>query len=140
MIRIGPSGNSETFYQEGHKHTYEAAEWLHRLGLNAYEYSFGRGVMITPAGTEKIREAFQKYGVEISAHAPYYTNFANEASDMIEKSIGYILQSIEAIKQMGGVRVVFHPASCGKATRAEALSRAERNIALMIEKVHETFD
>ena len=139
-IRIGPSGNSESFYNAGYKHTYEAAAWLKALGLNAYEYSFGRGVMISPAGAQKICEAFTESGVEISAHAPYYTNFANEDDKMIEKSVGYILQSVEAIRQMGGVRVVFHPASCGKSKREDAFSRAERNIARMIEKVHETFD
>lgn len=47
MLRIGPSGNSVGFYESGHKHTYEAAQWLREIGLTAYEYSFGRGVHLT---------------------------------------------------------------------------------------------
>ena len=140
MIRIGPSGNSTAFYESGHKHTYEEAEWLHSLGLNAFEYSFGRGVAIGDASAEVIKKHFNEYDIEISAHAPYYTNFANPSSDMIDKSIGYIIDSITAIRKMGGKRVVFHPASCGKATRDEAFSTTMRNIALLMERVHATFD
>ena len=139
MIRIGPSGNSLAFYESGHKHTYEEAEWLRSLGLNAFEYSFGRGVAIGDASAEVIKKCFNECDVEISAHAPYYTNFANPSSDMIDKSIGYIVESITAIRKMGGKRVVFHPASCGKATREEAFSATMRNIALLMERVHATF-
>ena len=44
MIRFGPSGNSDEFYQEGYKSTFQAMKWVHDKGLTAYEYSFGRGV------------------------------------------------------------------------------------------------
>ena len=140
MLRIGPSGNSEAFYASGHKHTYEAAQWLHTLGLNAFEYSFGRGVSIGDASAEKIRKEFSAYDIEISAHAPYYTNFANESDEMIEKSIGYILASVAAVQKMGGRRVVFHPASCGKQTRDAAVARARENIEKLMQAVHEAFD
>ena len=132
MLRIGPSGNSQSFYDEGHAHTYEEAKWLREKGLNAFEYSFGRGVNIGQAACEKIRDEFVKYDVEISAHAPYYTNFANPDDEMIEKSIAYVVRSIEAVKVMGGKRVVFHPAACGKSSRAEAVARTKDNIAKMM--------
>ncbi len=140
MIKIGPSGNSEEFYATGHKHTYEEAAWLNSLGLNAFEYSFGRGVTIGDAGAAKIGEEFAGYGIEISAHAPYYTNFSNKSGSMIEKSVGYILSSISAVKKMGGRRVVFHPASCGDMQREEAVELCKRNIALLMQNVHDTFD
>ena len=139
MLRIGPSGNSRSFYEEGHDHTYEEAEWLYKKGLNAFEYSFGRGVSISDATAAKIKEEFAKYDIAISAHAPYYTNFANPDPEMIEKSIMYISQSVDAIKKMGGNRVVFHPASCGKAPRAEAVARAKDNIAMMMSKLSGEF-
>ena len=139
MLRIGPSGNSKSFYDEGHAHTYEEAEWLHAKGLNAFEYSFGRGVSLSDGTATKIREAFSRYDIEISAHAPYYTNFANPDPEMIEKSVMYIRQSIEAIKRMGGNRVVFHPASCGKSPRPEAVARAKDNIAAMMSALQGEF-
>ncbi len=140
MVRIGPSGNSNAFYASGHKHTYEEAAWLSSLGLNAFEYSFGRGVKMGDESAAKIKEEFNKYGIQISAHAPYYTNFANPSDDMIEKSIGYILSSVTAVKKMGGVRVVFHPASCGDSEREVAVNNAERNIEKLMRRVHDTFD
>lgn len=33
MLRIGPSGNSQSFYDEGHAHTYEEAKWLREKDL-----------------------------------------------------------------------------------------------------------
>lgn len=133
MIRIGPSGNSDAFYASGRKHTYQEGEFLHSLGLNAFEYSFGRGVSMSDETAEKIRSEFAKYGITLSVHAPYYTNFANPDPEMIAKSIGYVKQSVAACNKMGGERVVFHPAACGKATRAEAVAETKLNLARLAE-------
>ncbi|MCH5162979.1 MAG: TIM barrel protein [Clostridiales bacterium] len=135
MIRIGPSGNSDAFYASGRKHTYQEAEFLHSLGLNAFEYSFGRGVSMSDDTASKIKSEFSKYDIAISAHAPYYTNFANPDPEMIKKSISYVLQSISAVNRMGGERVVVHPAACGKVTRAEAVAETKRNLVLLGEAV-----
>lgn len=131
MIRIGPSGNSEAFYASGRKHTYEEGEFLSSIGLNAFEYSFGRGVKITDDTAAKIKSEFQKYDVALSVHAPYYTNFANPDPEMIQKSIGYVVQSLVACNKMGGERVVFHPAACGKAERSEAVAATKKNLLLL---------
>ena len=135
MIRIGPSGNSNAFYESGRKHTYQEAEFLHSLGLNAFEYSFGRGVSMSDETANKIKTEFAKYDIAVSAHAPYYTNFANPDPEMIKKSIGYVLQSLEAVNKMGGERVVVHPAACGKVAREVAVAEAKRNLALLAEAV-----
>lgn len=135
MLRIGPSGNSNAFYASGRKHTYQEAEFLHGLGLNAFEYSFGRGVSMSDETAERIKTEFEKYDIAISAHAPYYTNFANPDSEMIKKSIGYVLQSISAVNKMGGERVVVHPAACGKATRETAVAAAAKNLELLAQAV-----
>ncbi|MCH5160495.1 MAG: TIM barrel protein [Clostridiales bacterium] len=137
MIRIGPSGNSEAFYASGRKHTWQEGEFLHGLGLNAFEYSFGRGVSISDETAAKIKSEFEKYDVAISAHAPYYTNFANPDPEMIDKSIGYVLQSIDACKKMGGERVVVHPAACGKATRMDAVQKTKDNLKLLSDRLGE---
>ena len=134
MIRIGPSGNSNSFYASGRKHTYQEGEFLHSLGLNAFEYSFGRGVSMSDETAEKIKTELSRYDVAVSVHAPYYTNFANPDPEMISKSIGYIIQSLVACNKMGGERVVFHPASCGKTARADAVAETKRNLALLAEK------
>ncbi len=137
MIRIGPSGNSESFYASGRKHTYQEGEYLSTLGLNAFEYSFGRGVSMSDETAAKIKAEFQKYDIAISVHAPYYTNFANPDPEMITKSIGYIIQSIFACNKLGGERVVFHPAACGKALRADAVAATKSNLKLLAERCRE---
>ena len=134
MIRIGPSGNSQAFYASGRKHTYEEAEFLSELGLNAFEYSFGRGVSMSDATAEKIKTEFAKRDIAISVHAPYYTNFSNLDPEMIAKSIGYVMQAVNACFKLGGDRTVVHPAACGKATRIDAVNAAKRNLGLLAER------
>lgn len=140
ILRIGPSGNSDSFYASGRKHTWEEAGWLSELGLNAFEYSFGRGVSMSDATAEKIRTEMDRYGIEVSAHAPYYTNFANPDREMADKSIGYVLQSLAAVRRMGGERVVVHPAAQGKAEREAAVAEAERNFHRLAEALVDAGD
>ncbi len=133
MIRFGPSGNSLSFYEEGNKHTYEAAAWLAKRGLNAFEYSFGRGVRINEASASRIKTEFASRGIEVSVHAPYYTNFANPDDEKIRNSIGYVRDAVIAGNLMGAERTVFHPASCGGMDRGEAVKRTSDNILLLME-------
>ena len=128
MIKFGVAGNSNSFYNEGYKHTYQAAEWCKNRGIDAFEYSFGKGVKMTESTAITIGKAFKEQGIELSIHAPYYINFANPDPLMIEKSIGYVLASLEILKLFGGDRVVFHPATKGKVTREEAVATANANI------------
>lgn len=137
MLRIGPSGNSIGFYESGKKHTYQAPQWLSEIGLTAYEYSFGRGVHITDETAKLIGDEMKKYDIALSIHAPYYTNFANPDPEMIEKSIGYIVQSLNAMKRMGGDRVIFHPATCGKMLRSDAVSLAKSNVEKLMQALNE---
>ena len=45
-VRFGPAGNCEDFYEKGYKSTVQAPEYLEKMGLDAYEYSCGRGVLL----------------------------------------------------------------------------------------------
>lgn len=137
MIKFGPSGNSESFYASGFSHTEESAEFVKKLGLDCFEYSFGRGVRMTDAKATSIGEAFQKAGVEISAHAPYFINFANPDDEMIAKSYGYVLDTATVLKKMGGRRVVFHPATQGKDDRETAVSRTEEKLKILRDLIYE---
>lgn len=37
MIRFGPAGNSDSFYDQGYKASWQAPGWLRGMGLSAYE-------------------------------------------------------------------------------------------------------
>ncbi len=136
MIKFGPSGNSESFYLEGNKHTEQAACFVKNRGLNCFEYSFGRGVRMTEEKAISIGEAFEKEGVEISAHAPYFINFANPDDGMAQKSYLYVLDTARALRNMGGKRVVFHPAAQGKEERSVAVSRTEDRLKILCEYIY----
>ena len=136
MIKFGPSGNSESFYAEGYSHTEEAAAFVKKRGLDCFEYSFGRGVRMSEEKAISIGEAFQKEDVEISAHAPYFINFANPDDEMAAKSYGYVLDTANALKRMGGKRVVFHPAAQGKASREEAVALTEERLKILRDYIY----
>lgn len=136
MIKFGPSGNCESFYAEGFSHTEEAAAFVKKRGLDCFEYSFGRGVRMTEEKAFSIGEAFAKEGIEISAHAPYFINFANPDEEMATKSYGYVLDTARALKNMGGKRVVFHPAAQGKVSREEAVALTEERLKTLREYIY----
>ncbi len=135
MIKFGPSGNCESFYAEGNAHTEQAAAFVKKRGLDCFEYSFGRGVRMSQDKAISIGEAFARENVEISAHAPYFINFANPDDEMAAKSYGYVLDSANACKLMGGKRVVFHPAAQGKATRLEAVEKTRERLHTLAEYI-----
>ena len=137
MIRFGPSGNCTRFYEEGHTASTDAPKWLAEQGLNAYEYSFGRGINISRDKAAAIGELGKVFDVEISVHAPYYINLANPSDEMAEKSFGYILRSCERVRDFGGKRVIFHPASVGKMTRKEAVELAHSRMEILASIIRE---
>ena len=136
MIKFGPSGNCENFYAEGYSHTEESAAFVKKRGLDCFEYSFGRGVRMSEDKAISIGEAFKKEAVEISAHAPYFINFANPVDEMAAKSYGYVLDTAKALKLMGGKRVVFHPAAQGKASREEAVALTEERLKILRDYIY----
>lgn len=137
-MRIGPSGNSEEFYAQGFKNTEDEPKWLkEELGLNAYEYSFGRGVNMSHEKAAKIRAEAEKYDVLISGHAPYFINLANLDDGMLEKSYTYVTSTAEMTRSMGGQRVIFHPAAQGKLERVEAVERTVDNAKRLLDKIME---
>ena len=137
MIKFGPSGNCEDFYAAGYSHTEQSAGFVKNLGLDCFEYSFGRGVRMTDEKARSIGAAFAAAGVEISVHAPYFINFANPDEEMVEKSYGYVLDSARMAKLMGGKRVVFHPAAQGKAQRFEAVELTKRRLEILRDLIYE---
>lgn len=137
MIEFGPSGNSEAFFSAGLNHSEESAVWVKNMGLDCFEYSFGRGVNLSDKKAESIFSAFKNAGVEISVHAPYFINLANPDDEMAEKSFKYITDSAEKCLIMGGGRVVFHPASQGKMKREQAVYLTEERLKKLAEMIYE---
>ena len=135
MIRFGPSGNEKRFGETGHKSTVEAPQYVADMGLNAYEYSFGRGINIGDDKAAEIGAQANRLDVALSVHAPYYINFANPDDAMAEKSYNYVLNSALKCKSFGGSRIVFHPSSVGKMTRVEAVELTKKRLSILADLI-----
>ena len=59
MIKFGPSGNSEKFFDAGLSKSEESAVWVKNMGLDCFEYSFGRGVRMADDSALRIGAAFR---------------------------------------------------------------------------------
>ena len=137
MILFGPSGTDEAFAAEGLAHTVEVPAFVKRNGLDIFEYSFGRGVRVTPQTAMKIGDSFREEGVGISVHAPYFINFASDDEVKLRASFDYLFQSLNALKLFGGHRAVFHPGSPLKTDRKEAMDRLLRAVTLFMEEFYQ---
>lgn len=123
-IKFGPAGNSDSFYQEGFSASVDMPQWLGKRGLNAFEYSFGRGVRLGEEGAANIAKEAEKYGIQMSVHMPYFINLAAEEAEKKQKNIGYFADSLKIAEKLGAKRAVFHPGSASKGDRGEILVRA----------------
>jgi deoxyribonuclease-4 len=111
MIRFGPAGQSDSFKEQGYKHTNQMPAWLEGMGLTAMEYSGGHGVQMGEETARKIGEEAEKHGVAVSIHAPYYINLAEPDEAKLANTFRYMEDAAKAVRAMGGRRVIFHAAS-----------------------------
>ena len=135
--KFGPAGNSQSFKDMGYKHSLEIPQYILKMGLDCYEYQCGRGVNI---GTEKAAElgsAAKSAGISLSLHAPYFISMSSVDPEKRDNSIGYILKSAEAVKAMGGNRIVVHTGSCAKISREQALDLAKNTMKKAVKALDE---
>lgn len=125
VIKFGPAGNSQSFYDQGYKRTEQAPAWLEAMGLNAFEYSFGRGVSLGEETAGRIRAAMKEHGIFISVHAPYFINLAVADEERREKNFRYFQETAHAAQMLGAQRIVFHPGAVTKMTRQQAAELAQ---------------
>lgn len=137
MIKFGQSGNSFLYGEAGFNDSLHSAKWAKEMGLDCFEYSFGRGVNLSKPKAELIGQSFKNEGIELSVHAPYFINFAGLDEEKVQNSYGYVLDSIEYAKIMGAKRVVFHPSTQGKLTREEAVELTKKRLQILADKIYE---
>lgn len=136
MIKFGPSGFCDEFSAE-FKSTEDMPSWLNSNNLNCYELSFTNGVRLSFETAEKFGKLFSDAGIEVSVHAPYFINFANPDPIMIEKSNGYIIESLKRMKFLRAKKLIFHPGTQMKMSREEAFENTYNNIKNLIKILDE---
>ncbi|MCR4661362.1 MAG: TIM barrel protein [Clostridia bacterium] len=138
MIKFGVAGNSESFYNEGFLDTIDAAKWCSDRNIDMFEYSCGRGVRVSKTTAQAIGKEFAKYNIELSVHAPYFINLANQEEEKIINSFHHVTESIKLLQAFGnGNRIVVHPASQGKLSREEAVNITKENLKKLSEIIYE---
>lgn len=136
-IRFGPAGNSQIFYDSGYKHSVDAPSFCAKHGLEAYEYSFGRGFTMSLETAKLLGQRAKENQVLISLHAPYYVNLANESDEMAKKSFEYIRKGMEYLDVMDGRDYVVHLASCGKLSRPQALALTSKRLDEVLQIIYD---
>ena len=135
MIKFGPSGNSQSFFDEGYERTIDALAWIAKRNLDIFEYSFGRGVLVSAETAKAIGDEAKKYNIEITAHAPYFINFAGVDEEKMQKSYDHLINSVKIEKAFGGNRVVFHSGSETGQEREVAFNKVKENVQIVMEKI-----
>lgn len=130
---FGPAGNSEAFYQAGKKHTLEAPAWLKEVGLDAYEYQCGNGVVGSETTFLAIGKAAKEHNIRMSVHAPYYISLSGVDKEKRLKSVEYVEKTLRAAVCLGADTIVIHAGSAAKITRDEAMSLALDTLSHILE-------
>lgn len=136
--KFGPSGSSESFLQEGYKHTHQAPAWLAKKGLDAFEYSAGNGITGGIATFQKIGEEARKHQILLSFHTPYFISLSGVDPEKRLKSIDYITRSVAAAEAMGADTIVIHAGSASKISRSEAVYLAQDTMHKALEALPDT--
>lgn len=124
MIKFGPAGNDEEFYNSGFKNSEQMPEFLASRGLSAYEYQCSRGVRVSDEKAAKLKEMAEKYNISLSVHSPYYISLSTQEEEKKISTIKYITDSMAAAKKMGATRVVVHAGSLLGLDRSYAVESA----------------
>lgn len=135
--KFGPGGNSESFYNEGFKSTFQAPGWVKSKGLDAYEYEGGNGIRGSIDTFTKIGDEAEKYGINLSVHAPYFISLSSVEEEKRKGSAKYFIDSARCAKALRAKTIVIHAGSTAKLERAVALDYAKEALAYCIERLKE---
>ncbi len=121
---FGPSGNSDSFYEQGYKSSFQMPAWLRDMGLTAYEYAAGKGLHLSDETAVLIGEKAREAGIAMSLHAPYSISLTVEEPERRDGAVEHILKAVRKASLMGATRVVVHSGSASRRPREEALALA----------------
>lgn len=126
--KFGVAGNSNSFFCMGFRSLLEVPKYLKEFGLDAYEYQCGHGVKLSTDKAEKFKKSAKEAGIIVSVHSPYYISISSAEEEKREKSVQYIVQTVNLAEKIGADRIVVHSGSAGKIPRKEALELAKKTL------------
>ena len=135
--RFGPAGISDSFAAQGYKTSLDIPAYTAGMGLDAFEYQCGHGVRLAEDKARQMAAMAAEKGIVFSVHAPYYISMSSLDEEKRLGSIRYLLQSAQLCRALGGRRIIFHPGSCGRQSRAAALEKALDTLRRGVEALDE---
>lgn len=105
-VKFGPAGIPIGLKKGGTK---EGIEYVAKLGLEAFEVEFVRGVKMGLEEGKRVGEIAKKYNISLSAHCPYWINTCAKEKEKLETTKRNILQTAEIANAMKARIIVFHP-------------------------------
>ena len=132
---FGPGGNSQAFYDDGHKSSTEAPAWVAAQGLDAYEFEAGNGLTAGDATLSAIGLAAEGSGIRMSFHTPYFISLSGTDPEKRLKSLDYIQQSLHAAELLHAGIIVVHTGSAAKISREEAMNLAADTLWRALETI-----
>ncbi len=106
-----------------------------KIGLNAYEINFSRGVRISDDAANSIRRYAEKNNIRLSCHAPYFINCNNP--DKYEITRRHLINSIAASEKLGLRRIVFHTGFLLGSGRSNAVKESIKTIKKIVSEANE---
>ncbi len=107
-LRFGTVGAPQKTPKTG---TTGAIEYIHSLGLDAFEIAWVQSVRVTDASCQAMKESALAHGVSLSVHAPYYINLNSQTDELMRKSDDRLLAAARKGFLAGAVDIIFHPGS-----------------------------
>ena len=135
--RFGPAGISDSFAAQGYKTSLDIPAYTAGMGLDALEDQCGHGVRPAEDKARQMAALAAAKGIVFSVHAPLYISMSSLDEEKRLGSIRYLLQSAQLCRALGGRRIIFHPGSCGKQSRAAALEKALDTLRRGVEALDE---
>jgi len=122
-VKFGPAGIGSV------KEVKKTFEKYHKKGIKACEIPFTYQIYIKKKEDAiRIKKAAKKFGIELTAHAPYWINLNSEDEEKIKGSEKRILESCRVGHWLGVKRIVFHPGFYGKDSKEETYLQIKERI------------
>lgn len=86
----------------------QALKDIKNFNLDGIELAFVHGVRMSADTRMEVKKLAKQYNLIITAHAPYYINLNAKEEEKIDASINRIIQTAEAVEELGGYSIVFH--------------------------------
>jgi len=136
MVRFGVAGHPLAFFESPfRKDRMKIFEWLHGLGLNAFEAQMTYGPKTSIEDCKKIKKLSEELDIKVSVHGAYYIVLASDDKVKVRRSIETLKKTFKLADLMGADTVVIHPGSLYGEDPKIIMDKLEKNIGLFFDEI-----